>query len=492
MREEILRMDRVTYQDGSVTELHQFCLDVYAGDILGLIPVNDTGLVSLLRLLRQNLPLHYGSVYYRGRRVNRWQQADLSYNRIAVIQPKSGLAADLTVADNVFVMRHGFRKHIISRRILKKQLEPFLQEIGLHLSADTPVRDLSPYHRLVTEIVKAVVADCRLIVLVEPGTVIGDERLSQLHQIMRYYAQKGFAFLYVSLHYEETQQICSRAALMLNGQITKTVFTSEVSPALLRYYGMEKYRELVHLKDVSHIRNDAANPALEWQDLRCGRIRGLSLRVAPGECVVVQDLNNHIFDDLIRVMSGQCQPDGGRILLGGKLYTRRRKREVAVVDKLPMESMLFPQMSYMDNLCFNMDHILPEIWRLPRTLRSIRREWAPRLGNAFDLSVEELSRSQKYDLIYTRVLLQRPKAVVCVQPFMHADMEHRLHIWTLIDELLKKGVAVIILAVNLADGLALADRLVRIRHGRIAEEYARADFGSLSAPAPWQTWWEES
>ena len=316
------------------------------------------------------------------------------------------------------------------------------------------------------------VADCRLIVLVEPGAVIGDEQLAQLHQIMRYYARKGFAFLYVSLHYEETQQICSRAAL-------------------LRYYGMETYRVLVHLKDVSHIQNDAANPALEWQDLRCGRIRGLSLRVAPGECVVVQDLNNHIFDDLIRVMSGQCQPDGGRILLGGKLYTRRRKREVAVVDKLPMESMLFPQMSYMDNLCFDMDHILPEIWRLPRTRRSIRREWAPRLGNAFDLSVEELSRSQKYDLIYTRVLLQRPKAVVCVQPFMHADMEHRLHIWTLIDELLKKGVAVIILAVNLADGLALADRLVRIRHGRIAEEYARAEFGSLSAPAPWQTWWEE-
>ena len=194
MREEILRMDRVTYQDGGVTELHQFCLDVYAGDILGLIPVNDTGLVSLLRLLRQNLPLHYGSVYYRGRRVNRWQQADLSYNRIAVIQPKSGLAADLTVADNVFVMRHGFRKHIISRRILKKQLEPFLQEIGLHLSADTPVRDLSPYHRLVTEIVKAVVADCRLIVLVEPGTVIGEERLSQSasdHALLR---PKGLRF----------------------------------------------------------------------------------------------------------------------------------------------------------------------------------------------------------------------------------------------------------------------------------------------------------
>ena len=74
MKEEVLRMDRITCVEQGVTELNHFCLDIDAGEIMGLIPINDTGLSTLLRLLRQNLPLHYGYVYYRGRLVNRWQE----------------------------------------------------------------------------------------------------------------------------------------------------------------------------------------------------------------------------------------------------------------------------------------------------------------------------------------------------------------------------------------------------------------------------------
>lgn len=70
---EVLRMDRITYREQGVTELHHFCLDIDAGEIVGLIPINDTGLMALMRLLRQNLPLHYGYVYYRGKLVNHWQ-----------------------------------------------------------------------------------------------------------------------------------------------------------------------------------------------------------------------------------------------------------------------------------------------------------------------------------------------------------------------------------------------------------------------------------
>ena len=70
MREETLRMDRVTYEEQGVTELNRFCLNLYAGEIMGLVPVNDTGLEALYKLLTQNLPIHYGYVHYRGRMVN--------------------------------------------------------------------------------------------------------------------------------------------------------------------------------------------------------------------------------------------------------------------------------------------------------------------------------------------------------------------------------------------------------------------------------------
>lgn len=493
MRDETLRMDRVTYIEQGVTELNHFCVTLYAGEIMGLIPVNDTGLEKLFKLLTQNLAIHYGYIYYRGRMVNQWKQSDNSYNRIGVIQTQSGLADDLTVADNVFVMRHGFRKSLIHRKVLEKQLEPFLREIGVHLSADAVARDLSPYHRLVTEIVKAVVADCRLIVLVEPGTVIGAERLNQLHQIIRHYAEKGFSFLYVSRHFEESAQICDQTALMLNGQIAKVLPTSETTQRMLDCFGIEKYTQLVKKQGRTKPIPAGQTPALELRMLSCGQIRTLDIAVAPGECVVIQDVNNRIYDDLIAVLSNRVKPEKGDILINGKPFDRKRQREIAVIQKMAADSMIFPELSYMDNLCFTLDHLAPSVWRRGRLRASIRQESAQWVGeDVFDMPVERLSRKQKYELVYTRILLQKPKTVVCIQPFMHADVEHRMLIWTLLERLMDKGAAVVILAVNLADSLAFADRLIRVREGKVLAEYPREAFSTLPQSTPWYGLWRDN
>ncbi len=153
MKEEVLRLDRVTALEQGVTELNHFNLNIFAGEIMGLIPVNGIGLDTLLRLLRQNLPLHYGYVYYREKLVNHWLHPDHSYNRIAVIEGRSGLADDLTVVDNVFVLRKGFQKRVIHRGLLNRLLEPFLREIDMDISADTRAGDLTTLERFRVEIV---------------------------------------------------------------------------------------------------------------------------------------------------------------------------------------------------------------------------------------------------------------------------------------------------------------------------------------------------
>jgi len=113
-------------------------------------------------------------------------------------------------------------------------------------------------------------------------------------------------------------------------------------------------------------------------------------------------------------------------------------------------------------------------------------EYAPMLGaDIFQKRIDELTVRQKYDLVFTRLLLQRPQVVFCIQPFKKAEVAIRSHIWELIDRLLKKGIAVVILAVNLADSLALADRLIRLRQGRVREIYDREDFAKLPANTPW-------
>lgn len=493
MKEEVLRLDRVTCLDQGATALNHFSLSVFAGEIMGLVPVNSTGLETLLQLLRQNIPLHYGYVYYREKLINHWQHADGQANRISIIGASSGLADDLTVADNVFVLRPGFGKHIIHRGVLRRQLAPFLQATGVDISADARVRDLTGFQRFVVALVKAVVAGHRLIVLIDVGTIVSDAELHQLHAILRHWAAEGISFLYVSQHYEEIREVCARAALMVSGQIAKILDTAQTPPEAIQSLGVEHFERMVRTQRAQATPDQDGVPALEVKGLHYGMIDGLSLSIAPGECVVLQDLDNHMLDDLIAVMTGGAHPDAGSIQVAGKRFARAGLRDVATIQKLATKTMLFPDMSYEDNLCFMMDHHLRRVWLSRRGKRSVRRECEAWLGaDVFDTPVEALTQMQKYDLIYARVMLQRPKVVFCVQPFMQADVAQRMHIWQLLERLLQRGIAVVILAVNLADTLSLADRLIRVQNGRVLATYVRGDFGALPEDAPWRHLWHEA
>lgn len=491
MREEVLRMERVTYREQGVTQLENFSMTVLAGEIMGLVPVNYYGLPALIKLLGQNMPLHYGYIYYHEKLINQWNDRAHGFNRISIIQNKSCLAEGLTVADNIFVLRAGFRKWLMQPDVLKKQLEPFLRDIGMDIPADAYVGTLSLFERFVVELLKAVVAGNRLIVLNGISNFISDAELRKIHEILKHYARKGISFLYIASHFEETRQICDRTALMMNGQIIKCFLPSE-RDFENQFLGCteqfeQKVREWKERDDQTLSGREGCPPAVfQAVDLCCGEGGALNFSVARGECLVLQDLDNCIIQDFVKVLSGEKRAAGGSFFINGSKPDRHMERRLAVVQELAAQAMLFPNMSYLDNLCFTLDKRFPDVWRRKRIKRSIRQEYAQSLGKeVFDLPVDRLSERQKYELVYTRILLQNPEVVFCIQPFKGAEVSVRIRIWELLEQLLNKGIAVVILAVNLADALALADRLIRLHRDKRAEEYQKEDFARLPVTTPW-------
>ena len=245
MKKEMLRMERVTYREQGIVCLDNFSMTILAGEIFGLVPVNHYGMDALTKLLKQNLLLHYGYVYYREKEVNSWQKPVNTINRVSIIQNKSCLAEDLTVADNIFVLRSGFKKWLIRPSLLKSQLIPFLQDIGVQIDADAYVGTLSAFQRFVVELLKAIVAGSRLIVLRDISSFISESELSKLHKIIHYYAKQGISFLYIAAHFEEAKQICDRTALMVNGQITKIFECEDTPPDTFSLQSVEDYDKWV-------------------------------------------------------------------------------------------------------------------------------------------------------------------------------------------------------------------------------------------------------
>ena len=151
------------------------------------------------------------------------------------------------------------------------------------------------------------------------------------------------------------------------------------------------------------------------------------------------------------------------------------------------KTMIFPKLDYMNNLCICLAEKVPSIWHNKRLQKSIRNEYSPILGSdVFEMPVEELSEKQKYQLVYTRVLLQKPEILFCIQPFCGADLAHRMFIWSMLEKFLDKGISVVILSLNLSDSLAMADRLLILGENGEKREIAREIFiryiaGALAA-----------
>ena len=486
MRKELFRMERVTYQENGIRMLEDFNLSIREGEVMGFIPITSYGMPSFLKILKTNLPLYDGYIYYQEKEINSWKESKKTNNRITIIQDQTCLVEGMTVAENIFVLRKGFRKRLIQPAVLRRQLTPFLEDIQVEISADAYVEKLSSFERIVVELLKGVVAGHKLIVLREISTLVGGNELKKLHEIMRHYAASGYAFLYIGAHFEDILQICDRAVLMSNGRIEKMLQPREMYAEHLVVIAKE-YDKMVR----GYLKNKENGVALgqiacEFFAEMPSLLKPLQFDVRQGECVVVQSLDNYLYHAMLSILLCDEQDFSWKLRLDGKREKIQRNRNVAVIQEQCTKTMLFPELNYMDNLCFNLDKRMRHVWTTRNIRRSIRQEYGKILGKeVFSIPVDELHERQKYQLVYSRILLQKPKVVFCIQPFKGADMQHRMLIWELLEQFLEKGIAVVILAVNLADTLSLADRLICIDQGKEPIEYLREDFSSIPVLAPW-------
>lgn len=485
MKQEILRMHHVTSYDKNILQLKDFNLHLFSGEILSLIPINNQGLETLLSLFRQNMPIQSGYIYYKEKLINSWKGASSTLPKISLIQSKSSLVEDLTLFDNIFVLRSNFRSFIIRSKLLKQQLQPFFDEIHLKISPSSYIYELSTFERLVVELIKAIVSGSKLVVLNEIGSFLSESDLARYHKIIRYYAEKGISFLYVGYHFEEVRLISDRTALLLNGSILKTVQNNQPIPYTIAYINDVR-------KDIIQKETLQENRIFQVKNMSVGSVGNVSFSISVGECIVLHTLTSQIYSDLLAIFAGEKKPHHGTMLLNNDIFDGTYSRDIAIISKQPPTSMLFSKLSYIDNLCFTIDHKLPEIWFSRNLKKNLKKQFSLILSkDIFEQSIENLSIEQKYELVYGRILLQNPKIVFCIQPFNNADVSLRMLIRNLIKKLVKQKIAVIIIAINLADSLSIADRLIRITSDGSTEVYEQKNFSDISFSAPWVDLYKE-
>ncbi|HBE78079.1 MAG TPA: sugar ABC transporter ATP-binding protein [Firmicutes bacterium] len=497
MRPEILRLEKIITAENGVILLNNFNLHIFRGEIMGLIAINLHGLDSLLELICKNVPLYYGSVYFCENLVNSYAHSSRTRNKVAVVEKQSSLIENLTVADNIYVMRHGFKKYIINSKTLNSQFKMFAMDAGVDLHGEQQVEDLTLYEKCIVELLRAIIGGAKLIIIRDIGNFISTKDLIRFHKLMQKYTDFGVSFLYICSHHQEAFSICDKICLMENGKALKVLGKDEFMEENILPFTNEFYKNCHERQALPEWLNDFPwvyrvktsvigegfdnekpqkpfknqQEVLKFCNVSSGSLNNFTLTIKEGECVVLLDKNNTVYIDILALMNCERKPGQGQILLDGEPLTKKAVKTLGFIPEKPIQNLLFKEMSYFDNMCFTADKKLRSFWMRKTIKKSIVKEYEPIIGkDIFAPDITQLSVQSLYSLVYYRIHMQNPRMVVCTNPFFEGDMSMRLQICNLIKMLLNKKITVLILAVNLSDSLLIADRLLVMENGALVNE----------------------
>lgn len=475
MKEEILRIENVTRKIEGITYLDNINFHIFKGEIMGLIPLNNHGKRQLIELISQNISINFGRIYFDEKLVNYYEHSNMTNNKVYSIDKETKLVEDLKVTDNINVLNHTFHDYLIKERKLKAKTDELLKQLGIKIDTHQYVSELSLFEKTIIELIKAVISGAQLIILNELSSFLSIEELSEFQKLIIYYTKRGIAFLYMANHHEEAFKICDRVCLLENGTIIKVIDKKNFSDEILKPY-------IISFDNSTKLYERNKNTGIfEFRNIRTENLKGVSFSVKRSECITILDINNKGIQDIVEIFSGGNQAINGDILLDNKHIhpinaSNLLIHKVVFIPENPVNKTLFYDMSYLENLTFLMDRKLNKSFLNRRILKNIKEEYRLFVGDKVDArNLNGLDAKDLYDLVYFKIHIFNPKVVFIMQPFSDADMYLRGRIIELINMLKKKGIVIIILAVNISDTLTVSDRLLVMEDGKLLKNYDKKD-----------------
>jgi len=197
-------------------------------------------------------------------------------------------------------------------------------------------------------------------------------------------------------------------------------------------------------------------------------VPGLDLALAEGELLALLGPSGCGKTTTMRAIAGLLQPQAGRIVLAGREITRvpAHQREVGLVFQ---SYALFPHLSVADNVAFGLR--LRRVEAAERERRVAEAIAMVGLAGFEQRLPRELSGGQQQRVALARSVVVRPRLLLLDEPLSNLDARLRLEMRSELQRLQRElGVTMMYVTHDQAEALALADRVVVMRDGRIAQQ----------------------
>ena len=466
MREEVFRSDNVIFRSEGIKLLDHFNMHIFKGETFGLFFTDNRGKNELIRLATEGGILDYGSLSFLDDMINSFiLPAPTRTAGVSLISREELLLDEMTVAENVFVMRRKFRKYVIQASVIRSQFDRVAAEYGINIDGGKLVRDLSPLDRYIVRLLKAVIEGSFLVIIKDIGLNPNGPEIELFQKHIRRCAELGISFLYISGDVNELAAVCDRIGVAERGRIVSIIKRANFDGSNFRnyYFDPEQVKTLIETRK---------HKVLDFRVSLQPGVEPAEFCVYEGECVLLWDRSDTMIEHLTRILSGEEKPLGGFVRLDDQeLLSYKGSAPMSIVRESPVLNDIFPDMSYLDNLCFKAGNRLTSLWRKKAVQQNIRNEYYSLAGDDIDaLPPLDLSAESAYNLVYLREHIFSPRLLVLIRPFIDTDIRLKMHILSLIEKLRQSGASLLILDSSVSESSAIADRTLTIIGSRIEKE----------------------
>jgi general nucleoside transport system ATP-binding protein len=480
-----LELTGIQKRFGSVQALRGADFSLGAGEVHALLGENGAGKTTLMHIAYGLVRPDAGSVRLQGTLHNIKSPRQARRLGLGMVHQHFTTIPALSVAENI-ALAGNWSGH---PRELCRRAEALSERLGLPLDPDQRAGRLSVGLKQRLEIVKALAADARILLLDEPTSVLAPAEAHELLGVIRDFARSGGAAVLITHKLDEALQAADRVTVLRQGVVTHTGPVAGETTSSLARAMIGPGSELELLAGGTAWRPSPAvnGPVLiRAEALEVSResgygiaVRHGALKVQAGEIVGVAAVEGNGQRELLRAIAGRILPLRGRLEVASP---------VGFIPEDRTSEGLIPELSLAENVTLGLGRDAPWVrrgridWRAARARTSELLQDYAIVAAGPKVRASSLSGGNQQKLIVARELSRSPAVVVAENPTRGLDIGAAAAIHARLKAAAAAGAAVLFHSSDLDEVLQLAQRVVVVNRGILTETAAdtsRDDIGNM-------------
>ena len=492
----------VTKNFGNLTANRQVDFDLGQSEIHVLLGENGAGKSTLMNIVCGLYTADEGEIYVNGRKEIFRNPHDAIRLGIGMVHQHFMLVPRFTVTENIMLGAEITQGLCLNMPKARKSIHDLSLDYGLHVDPDAIVEDLPVGVQQRVEIIKTLFRQVQILVLDEPTAVLTPPEAEELFKVMRMLRKRGVSIIFITHKLKEVLSIADRVSVMRRGCLIDTVKASETDERTLTR--MMIGRDIA--MEVSGVPIEPGATVLEVNNLtvlddrKIPAVTDVSFEINRGEIFGLAGVQGNGQTELAAALNGLRRIKSGTVSLAGKVLQPITPRcmvdaGVAHIPEDRLKHGLVREYTIADNQILNTYYQPPFAGFLHRNSKAVLENSAG-LIQRYNIQADgpetvtgTLSGGNLQKVIVSRELSREICLLIANQPTRGLDVGSIDSVRRQIMELRNRGVAILLISVELDEIMMLSDRIGVMFNGRIvasfkAEEATKEELGILMAGEP--------